>query len=58
MYIMLLGMVGKIAEEQESFVQASIKSQNALLQFQGSWVMTSVFLTMNGRSREEVIFIN
>ena len=46
------------AQEQGRGTCAVIhKSQNALLPFQGSRVMTSVLSTMNGRSRVEVILI-
>ena len=59
---MLLGMAGQIAKKHrnkgEALVQSSIKSQNVLLPFQGSPVMTSVLTIMNGRSRVEVISIN
>ena len=58
---MLLGMAGQNAKKYrnkgEALVQLSMKSQNVLLPFQGSQVMTSILSTMNRRSRVEVILI-
>ena len=60
--VMLLGMAGQIAKKHknkgEALAQSSINSQNALLPFQGSKVITSVLSTMNERSRVEVTLIN
>ena len=59
-----LGMSGQIAKKHRNKgkaldnVQSFIKSQNALLLFQGSRVMTSVLSAMNERSRVEVILTN
>ena len=36
-------------EQGMTHVQSYIKSQNALLPFQGSWGMASLLSTMNGR---------